>query len=132
VSSAHKLFFCVTVSGDGFDAFAFARAEGAPLGEVLTRKHSGPPLLDNHPPTYWASVDHPSARDTLGTDIEMVLSAVKRTDPDAWHGKVSVQIVDNSTSNEDRGGYYLPASLIKLLAEMDADIDIDVAYGELT
>jgi hypothetical protein len=127
----HKLFFCVTISGHDFDALAYAQAAGVPLGEVLTRKHSGPPLLDDHPPTYWSSVDHPSARDMLGTDIEHALNAVKQTNPDAWHGKISVQVVDNSTSNDDRGGYYLPASLIKLLAEMKADIDIDVAYGEL-
>jgi hypothetical protein len=88
-------------------------------------------LLDDHPPTYWTSSKHPSARNTLGSDIENILREVKKTDPSAWHGEVSVQIVDNSKSNDDRGGYYLPISLIKLLAEMEADLDIDVAYGDL-
>lgn len=131
MTSIQSIYFCVTLSGHGFDPYAYADSKYAPLGKVYTRKHSGPPLLDDHPPTYWSSQDQVSSRETLTIDIENFLKSVKQSDPEKWHGLVSVQVVDNSRTSDKRGGYYFSTSLIRLLSEMNADIDIDVAYGDL-
>jgi hypothetical protein len=56
---------------------------------------------------------------------------VKEADPQRYGGHVTVQVVDQSRTLDDRGGYYLSREVVALLAELRADLDIDVASGDL-
>jgi hypothetical protein len=130
VNNKPLIYFYVVLSGWHFDPDAYARSQASPVGEVRTRRHSGPPL-DDGPPVYWRSENVPVARNNLSETLEHFLSELQKSHPGALGAEVTVQIIDASRTHEDRGGYFFSSKLLQLLAEIGAKMDIDVEVGEL-
>ena len=128
--AATFIYIYAAISGHEFDVYGYANSVGPAAGAVKTRRHVGPPLSDT-PPTYWRGEKIMSSRLGLASDLEALLKSVKDSRPSKWGGKVTIQVVDEATANEDRGGYNFPRNVIALLAELDCDLDIDVRSGDL-
>jgi hypothetical protein len=117
------------VEGVDFDPSAFHKAVDLVVGgQVCERRHLSPKSTAQR--SYWKS------RELLAdTEIpeQPLIELIKLLAP-MLHpplvpstSRVSAQIVAEYANDESPRGYYLSASLVRALAGLGADLDIDVA-----
>ena len=120
----------MTAEGLAFDPEAFNRSLPQNLrGEVRERRRmrvrpDGPERL------YWQSMQvdtEQNPEDALSALVSDLMVPLKRI-ASADSVKVSAQIVARKTEQDDARGFYAPPSLVSMLAELHADLDIDVVH----
>lgn len=120
----------VTIEGSDFDPQAFGANNGDCLGgRVLERRHL------SHKSTAqrlsWES-NHVVSANCLEEEILALitrLTPMLNTVSSISTTKISVQVVEELEDSEPPRGIYISASLIKALADLRADFDVDIVQS---
>ncbi|HEX7817132.1 hypothetical protein [Dyella sp.] len=101
-------------------------------GDMVTRRHVPAAAIANGARAiYWRSEIFPVENEFPEDALLRVVDSLKKVASDIrlTHDiKFSSEIVGYYSSSDSPGGFYVSASLIKSLASVDADLDIDVVH----
>lgn len=118
--------YYVRLEGESKHIHSFYKEIGAELdGELVTRKMMNDSNVQEGV-TYWKSASIDSSLLTLSEDLESFLERFSTLNVAEAGMRLEAEVVVTHLPNESPVGFFVGAGLIKILAQFDASLDIDV------
>ncbi|MGY4163853.1 hypothetical protein [Luteibacter sp. PvP120] len=118
---------CLRIASDRHELDAFAEQVSSLLGGQVKTRLARATEFHKGSARYWTSRYFVTSFDKISDDVMSLLALVPDDALRPFAGSISVCLIDQYNSDDDRNGLYLSVGALQAMARIGADFDLDMA-----